>query len=35
LKEDPEKLVASCRAPEYFSMIEVLEKRKSMFLAFG
>ena len=35
LKDEWEKLVASCRAPEYFSMINILEKRKDMFLAFG
>jgi len=35
LKDEWEKFVASCRAPEYFSMIEILEKRKDMFLAFG
>jgi single-stranded DNA-specific DHH superfamily exonuclease len=34
LKDEGEKLVASCRAPEYFSMIDILEKRKDMFLAF-
>jgi len=35
LKDEGEKLVASCRSPEYFSIIEVLEKRKKEFLAFG
>ncbi len=34
LKEEQEKLVASCRAPEYFSIIDVLDKRKKFFLAF-
>ncbi len=34
LKDEWDKLVASCRAPEYFSMIDILEKRKDMFLAF-
>ncbi len=34
LKDEGDKLVASCRAPEYFSMIEILEKRKDFFLAF-
>lgn len=29
-----DKLIASCRAPEYFSMIDVLEKRKDMFIGF-
>lgn len=35
LKDEWEKLVASCRSPEYFSIIEVLEKYKEYFLAFG
>ncbi len=35
LKDEWDKYVASCRAPEYFSMIGILEKRKDMFLAFG
>ncbi len=35
LKDEGDKYVASCRAPEYFSMIEILEKRRDMFLAFG
>ena len=34
LKDEWDKLVASCRAPEYFSMIEVLEKYKDYFIAF-
>ena len=34
LKDEWDKLIASCRAPEYFSIIDVLEKRKDMFLAF-
>jgi len=34
LRYEWEKLIASCRAPEYFSMIDLLEKRKDMFLAF-
>ena len=34
LKDEWDKLIASCRAPKYFSMIEVLEKRKNIFLAF-
>jgi len=34
LKDEWDKYVASCRAPEYFSMIDILEKRKDMFLAF-
>ena len=35
LKDEWDKYVASCRAPEYFNMVEILEKRKDMFLAFG
>lgn len=35
LKDEWEKLVASCRSPEYFSIIEILEKYKSHFLHFG
>ena len=35
LKEEDWKFVASCRAPEYFSMINILNKRKDMFIAFG
>lgn len=34
LKDEGEKLVASCRSPEYFSIIEILEKYKSYFLHF-
>lgn len=34
LKKDWEKLVASCRSPEYFSIIEILEKYKDYFLHF-
>ena len=34
LIDEWEKLVASCRSPEYFSIIEVLEKYKDMFLSF-
>ncbi len=34
LKDEWDKLVASCRAPEYFSMIEILEKYKDYFIAF-
>jgi len=34
LKEEEWKYIASCRAPEYFSMIDILEKRKDMFIAF-
>ncbi len=35
LKDEKDKLVASCRSPEYFSIIEVLEKYKEYFIAFG
>jgi len=35
LKDDGEKMVASCRSPEYFSMIDILEKYKDYFIAFG
>lgn len=35
LKDEWEKLVASCRSPEYFSIVEYLEKYKEYFLHFG
>nr|MDD3720607.1 single-stranded-DNA-specific exonuclease RecJ [Candidatus Gracilibacteria bacterium] len=35
LIEDEEKLVASCRSPEFFSIVEILEKYKDYFVAFG
>lgn len=35
LKDEWDKLVASCRSPEYFSIIEILEKYKQHFIAFG
>ena len=35
LKDEWEKLIASCRSPEYYSIIELLEKYKDMFIAFG
>lgn len=35
LKDEWDKLVASCRSPEFFSIIDILEKYKDMFLAFG
>jgi single-stranded-DNA-specific exonuclease len=35
LKDEWEKLVASCRSPEYFSMVEYLEKYTTYFLHFG
>ncbi len=34
LKDEWEKLVASCRSPEYFSIVEYLEKYKEYFLHF-
>lgn len=34
LKDEWDKLVASCRSPEYFSMIEILEKYTDYFIAF-
>lgn len=35
LIDEWEKLVASCRSPDYFSLIDILEKYKDMFLAYG
>lgn len=35
LKDEWEKLVASCRSPDYFSIVEYLEKYKEYFLHFG
>jgi len=35
LKDEWEKLVASCRSPEYYSIIELLENYKDMFIGFG
>ena len=35
LKDEWEKLVASCRSPEYYSIIDLLEKYKDYFVAFG
>ncbi len=35
LKDEGEKLVASCRSPDFFSIIDILEKYKDMFIAFG
>jgi len=35
LIDEWDKLVASCRAPEYFSIVEILEKYKEYFIAFG
>lgn len=34
LKQEENKLVASCRSPEYFSIVEYLEKYKDYFLHF-
>ncbi len=34
LKDEWDKLVASCRSPEYFSIIELLENYKDMFIWF-
>jgi len=34
LIDEWEKLVASCRAPEYFSMVEILEQFKDSFITF-
>ncbi|MDD5213514.1 MAG: single-stranded-DNA-specific exonuclease RecJ [Candidatus Gracilibacteria bacterium] len=35
LKEEEGKYVASCRSPEYFNIVELLEEFKGEFLAFG
>lgn len=35
LKDEWDKLVASCRSPDYFSIVEHLEKYKEYFLNFG
>lgn len=35
LKEEWEKYVASCRSPDYFSIVEILEKYKEYFIWFG
>jgi len=34
LIEEEEKYVASCRSPDYFSIVEILEKYKDYFIAF-
>ncbi len=34
LKEENWKYIASCRSPEYFSIIDILEKRKKIFISF-
>jgi single-stranded-DNA-specific exonuclease len=35
LIDEGEKFVASCRAPEYFSIVDLLEKHKKYLIAFG
>ena len=35
LIDEGEKLIASCRSPDYFSLIDILERYKDMFLTFG
>lgn len=35
LIDEWEKLVASCRSPEYFSLVDILEKYKDYFIAYG
>jgi single-stranded-DNA-specific exonuclease len=35
LIEEGDKLVASCRSPEYFNIAEILEENKHFFEAFG
>lgn len=35
LIDEGDKLVASCRAPEYFSIIEVLDRFQEYFIAYG
>jgi len=35
LKDEWDKMVASCRSPEYFSIIDTLEKYKDYFIGFG
>ncbi|MDQ7009619.1 MAG: single-stranded-DNA-specific exonuclease RecJ [Candidatus Gracilibacteria bacterium] len=35
LKDEGEKLVASCRSPEFYSIIDLLENYKDMFIGFG
>ena len=34
LKDEGDRLVASCRSPEYFNMVGFLEKYKQYFVAF-
>ncbi|PZM86427.1 single-stranded-DNA-specific exonuclease RecJ [Candidatus Gracilibacteria bacterium] len=35
LKDEGDKLVASCRSPEYFSMVDILTKYEDYFISFG
>lgn len=35
LKDEWDKLVASCRSPEYFSIIDILDEHKDYFITFG
>jgi single-stranded-DNA-specific exonuclease len=35
LKDEWDKLIASCRSPEFYSIIDTLEKYKDYFIAFG
>ncbi|MDP2090583.1 MAG: single-stranded-DNA-specific exonuclease RecJ [Candidatus Gracilibacteria bacterium] len=35
LKDEGDKLVASCRSPEYYSIIELLDKFKEYFIGYG
>jgi len=35
LAREETKYVASCRSPEYISIVDILENYKDMFLAFG
>jgi single-stranded-DNA-specific exonuclease len=35
MKDEWDKLVASCRSPEFFSMIELLDKFKDYFIGYG
>ncbi|MFA5916753.1 MAG: single-stranded-DNA-specific exonuclease RecJ [Candidatus Gracilibacteria bacterium] len=35
LKEEDDKFVASCRSPEFFSIVKILEKYEKYFLKFG
>ncbi|QFR38915.1 single-stranded-DNA-specific exonuclease RecJ [Candidatus Gracilibacteria bacterium 28_42_T64] len=35
LKDEGDKLVASCRSPDFFSIVDILEKYKEYFIGFG